>query len=131
MRTSLWVSVGWLLLLLVVSLSAEKNSLRQHAAVGAVTNQSSCLTPVLSPAQDTALRSNIKAGRRCEDLAPTNPLSSQTCHQEALVRSKQTVGLSQRNPMAQPLRMKGDRRHGQADDRGNARPVTVLADRRI
>ncbi|MBX3307692.1 MAG: hypothetical protein KF751_16735 [Nitrospira sp.] len=131
MRTSLWVSVGWLLLLLVVSLSAEKNSVGQQAAVGAATGQSSCLTPVSSPAHDIALRSNVKPGGRCEALAPASPLGPPACQQEAFVQPKQTIALSQRNPVAQPLRLKGDRRHGQADDRGNTRSVTVLADRRI
>lgn len=49
MDTSLWLSAGWLLLLIAVSLTADKKSLSQQTAVGPVLSQSSYATPSFDP----------------------------------------------------------------------------------
>ena len=49
MDTSLWLSVGWLLLLIAVSLTADKHSMPKQTAVGPVLSQSSYATPSLEP----------------------------------------------------------------------------------
>lgn len=49
MDTSLWLSASWLLLLIAVSLTADKNSLSQQTGVGPVLSQSSYATPSLEP----------------------------------------------------------------------------------
>lgn len=49
MDTSLWLSAGWLLLLIAVSLTADKTSIPHQAAVGPVLSQSSYATPSFEP----------------------------------------------------------------------------------
>ncbi len=105
MNTSLWVSAGWLLLLLAISLSVDTHSPRQHAPVGTVLGQSSCLTSALNLAQDTELRTKTKPGVRCKNSEPA-------CYQNAFMRQKQTAAPLPRHPTNLPTPLKGDRRHG-------------------
>ena len=112
MSTQMWLSAGWLLLLLMVSLGADKNSVQHSTATSAVAGQSARLTPVVSLDQHTQRRSQTKPGGRCEGAAPASPLSAQACRQETLVRQKQTTTLSQRSPRDLFLPLKGDRQHG-------------------
>jgi len=112
MRTHMWVSAGWLLLLLIVTVTVDRHSMPQRSPVDVVIGQSARLTPVVSLAQHTQRRSQAKPGGRCESAAPASPLSAQACRQETLVRQKQTTTLSQRSPRDLSLPLKGDRQHG-------------------
>lgn len=112
MSTQMWLSAGWLLLLLIVSLGADKNSVQHSTATSAVAGQSARLTPVVSLGQNTQKRLQAKPGGRCEGAAPASPLSAHACRQEALVRQKQAISVSHPHPPDRPIPLKGERQHG-------------------
>jgi len=112
MHTQMWLSAGWLTLLLIVSVPVDRHSMPQRSPTDVVIGQSARLTPVVSLDQNTQKRLQAKPGGRCEGAAPASPLSAQACRQEALVRQKQAISVSHPHPPDRPIPLKGERQHG-------------------